>query len=455
MSVKTTARLTVWLAAVLLAASAWASVALTARVVRGGFDLDFGTVTPGEASRTEELELTLASTGGGQYRVYQELPGLLVNERGERLPERVLRMQIARGLSGRPRTGGIIAVSDSLQELFVSDAAGTSDTLLLAYSILPEGPRPASGSYRGVLRFTVESLSTGAVVTQTINVRAEVTASFGLDRDPASPSWLSYSEVEPGARTPAQELALRLTNNTASPTEVTHELVEPLANARGDRLPAEAVRAAVLSSVGGREERPMSGQPEPVVTDPRGEVSSLRVAYAVAVPDAQPAGSYRGTLRLRLTGMGTIPPAELLVPIEVSVKEIFTLSVRSLEDAGHTLRFSRTGTGSEAQEQHMLVDIRTNMGRPYQVLFGLDHPLVLETGDTLPADALAVSVEHTGAGQIVHAAGSPVSVGYQPLYQSDGSGSPGSFVVQYRLGIPRDAKAGEYKARLRFSITTF
>ena len=436
------------------AASASASVALTVRVVRGGFDLDFGAIAPGSPSRTEELELTLSSTGGGSYRIYQEIPGLLVNERGERLPDGALRMQISRGLTGTPHTGGIISVDESLQELFVSDAAGTSDTLLLAYSLVPEGPRLASGSYRGVLRFTVES-SAGDRVTETINVRADVSSSFGLDRDPASPSRLSYREVEPGGRTSSQELALRLANNTASPTEVTQELVEPLANARGDRLPAEAVRYAVSSAVGGREERPMSDQADPVVTDLRGELSSLRIGYAIAVPERQPAGQYRGTLRLRLTGVGSAPPAELLVPIEVEVQDVFTMSVRSLDDAGRTLRFSRTGTGPDAQEQHMLVDIRTNMGRPYQVLFGLDHPLVLDTGETLPADALRVSVEHTGAGRIVYAPGSPVIVGYQPLYHSDESGSPDSFVVHYKLAIPRDAKAGEYTARLRFSITMF
>ena len=436
-------------------APALASVTLTARVVRGGFDLDFGTVTPGAASRTEELELALEGTGSGQYRVYQELPGLLVNERGERLPEGALRMQISRGLTGTPRTGSIIAVSDRLQELFVSDANGSSDTLLLAYSILPDGIRLASGSYRGVLRFTVESLSTGALVTQTINVRADVAAAFSLERDPASPSELAFGEVEPGARANPQELILHLANTTASPTELTHQLVEPLANAKGDRLPAEAIAVTVTSPLGVREAQPMSEQAEPLLSDARGEVESLRAAYVVAVPEQQASGSYRGTLRLRLTAVGAAPPADLLIPIELSVADIFNLSVRSLEDAGRTLRFSRSGTAPEEQEQRMWVDIRTNMGRAYQVLFGLDHPLVLESGETLPADSLTMSVEHTGAGRIVHASGSTITVGYQPLYESDAAGSPGSFILRYRLSIPKDAKAGEYKARLRFSITMF
>jgi hypothetical protein len=143
------------------------------------------------------------------------------------------------------------------------------------------------------------------------------------------------------------------------------------------------------------------------------------------------------------------------VPVEVDVKEEFTLSVRSLDDAGQSLRFSRTGTGRQQEAQHMLVDIRTNMGRPYQVHFGLDHPLVLDSGEQLPPDSLAVTVEHQGPGRVLHASSTPVGAGYQPLYESDSGGSPGSLTVHCRLSIPPDAAAGEYRARLRFSITMF
>ena len=435
-------------------ASAWASVALTARVVRGGFDLDFGTVTAGRPSRTEELELALSGAGGGQYRVYQELPGLLVNERGDRLPERALQMQISRGLTGTPRTGGIIPVSESIQELYVSDGAGTSDSLLVAYSLMPEGLSLASGSYRGVLRFTVES-STGERVTQTLNVRADVASSFGLELDPAGSARLSFRDAEPGTRIPPVELALRLANNTAGPTELSQELAEPLANARGDRLPPEAIRYAVNADLGGAEERPVSERVQPVLSDPRGTLSFVRLAYAAAVPEEQAAGDYRGLLRFRLTGAGGAPPAELQVPVELHVGEVFTMSVRSLEDAGQILRFSKSGAGPAVQDQRMLVTIRTNMGRPYEVLFGLDHPLVLDSGDTLPERALSVSIDHQGPGRVVHADGSPVGTGYQPLYRSDSAGAPHSFVVHYRLAIPPDARAGEYRSRLRFSITMF
>jgi hypothetical protein len=240
-----------------------------------------------------------------------------------------------------------------------------------------------------------------------------------------------------------------------SPIEVVQELAQPLATPRGDRLPAPAIRYTVSSDIGGRDERELSEQPTPVIQDSRGALSALRLGYSVAVPDDQPSGLYRGMLRFRLSGTGGTPPAELSAQVEIDVKDIVALSVRSLDDAGQTLKFSRTGTGRPQEVQHLLVTIRTNMGRPYQVRFGLDHPLVLDSGETLPPDALTVTVEHQGPGRVVHPPSAAVGAEYQPLYESDSQGAPDSFVVHARLEIPPDAPAGEYRARLRFSITMF
>ena len=434
--------------------AAWASVAVEARLVRGGLDLDFGTLPAGEASRTEELELTLTSTGTSQYRLYQEFLGSLVNERGERLPEGKLVMQISRGLTGTRGAEGILPVSETSQELFVSDAAGSSDALLVAYAIQPS-PDVQAGTYRGVLRFTTESLDTGAINTQTVNVQVVIPPGLGLEPDSPDSLRIELHDTEPGARSQIQEVGFRIRNNTGGSTQVTHELVEPLATTAGEALPPEALTFAVRTAQEGESWRTASVHPDVVLSDERGELRDIWLTYAVEIPVDQPAGRYRGVIRVGLTSLGTSATHELLVPVELVVSEVFTMSVKPVDSSEGRLHFGPPSAGGEPDEQRIVVEIRTNLGRPYQVLAGLDHPLVLETGETLPADSLVWSIPQAEHGTALIAARTPVNVGYEPVYRSDASGSSDSFVVNYRLTAPADAKSGMYSGKLHFTITVF
>ncbi len=434
----------------LRAPAASASVALSAAVVQGGLDLDFGTLSRNEPARTLELDLTLASTGSAQYRLYQEVAGGLVNERGERMPDGALVMQMTRGTTGRRGIDGTVAVSDRLQELFISDAVGTSDTVRVVYTILPV-PGLAAGAYQGLLRFTVESLDTRAIVTQTVRLRATVGAVFQLERRGGSER-IDFGEVTPGERSAEQGVDLAVVANTQAPIQLLQELAQPLASPQGATIPAEALLTAVATRQGQGAWRPVRMSPEALLTDDRGTLRELRLLYATEIPAAQTAGHYRGTLRLQLMQPGTAAMEQLLLPVEAVVRDVFLLSVRP-EDGSDSLQFTRGGL--EPVERRMVVEIRTNLARPYEVSAGLDHALVLKSGETLPPEALVWSATAPQRGQVLIGPGSPVSVGYRPLYHSDAAGSPDTFVLSWRLQIPPEAKSGLYSGQLRFTITMF
>lgn len=431
---------------------AFATVTLAVRVVQGGLDVDFGTLTPTEAStRQQEVELTLTSTGG-QYRVYQELPGLLINERGDRLPPGRLVMRTSQGMTGTPNTGGIVTVAESTQELFISNAQGSSDTLLVAYAITAGSALPA-GSYRGVMRYTVESLDTRAITTYTLNLRATISTAVSLDRDSSSPSRVIFEAADPGERVTSQQpLRVAITNNAASQMEITQELVKPLTNEKGDRFAADALTYDLSAAQGSQTARPVVEHAEVMLSDARGEARALQLSYAAAIPQDQPAGTYQGMLRLRLTSLGSAAPAELLVPIELTVNEIFTMSILPAEGASG-LQFGTADPTQGPLERTMRIEIRTNIRRPYQVLAGLDHPLVLPSGEMLPRESLVWSIPHTVQGTSLIRSDESVAVGYAPVYQSDAKGSPDAFVLTYRLSIPKDARDGLYSSQLRFTMT--
>ncbi|MBI4341358.1 MAG: hypothetical protein HY598_03655 [Candidatus Omnitrophica bacterium] len=447
-------RVAVVTAAMLLgAAPAWASVTLSVRVVRGGFDLDFGRVEPGQAANTEELELTLSSTGTAQYRLYQEARGFLVNERGLRLPDGVLLLQISRGMAGSPTTGGMLPVTDTPQELYVSSSSGSSDTLLLVYSVAAKPDLPA-GTYRGVLRFTVESQDTGAIVTHTINVRLSVAEIVQLEPPAGGVSRLLLGSVGPGERSETVALPIAFRNNAAGAVSLLQEPVDGLSSPEGASLPPDALMFTVSSAQGSPAWRPVANHPERVLEDPRGELRQCTLSYAASLPMDQRAGRYRGMVRLRLIGPEGSTKDEWLLPVELEVPEVFTVSV-SIPDGAEAMHFSRPASGSGVVQHTMKITVTTNMGKPYQVLGGLDHPLVLPTGEALPAAALSWSVAEPSRGKPLIAPESPVAIGLEPVYQSDSSGSSVAFLLHYRMDIPLDARNGVYAGQIHFSVTMF
>ena len=353
-----------------------------------------------------------------------------------------------RGTRGREGQG---MVGEQAQELYVSDAGGTSETLRVAYAII--APSLPPGSYRGLLRFSVESLDGSPRATETIRVQAVVESVFEFELGEGAPRQLHLGEVAPGESSPEHLVPLRLAGSAGASAQVLQELVEPFVNARHDTLPEQALRYAVSSSRGQEPWQPMRRGLMLLLSDPRDEARELQVAYAADIPPGQPAGRYQGQVRLQASHAGLPSAAQVLLPIAVTVKDVFLLSVTPLDGPEDSLHFSRAEPGTV--ERRMAVEIRTNLGRPYEVQAGLDHSLVLPGGEMLPRDALVWSMTPPQQGRALISGVAPVPIGYGPLYRSDAAGSPDAFTLSYRLTIPPEAKSGLYKGQLRFTITMF
>jgi hypothetical protein len=201
--------------------------------------------------------------------------------------------------------------------------------------------------------------------------------------------------------------------------------------------------------------RPIGLTPEPIVTAISSGSRTLDLAYAISAPPDQPAGRYVGVLHLIMTTQSPPTRDALAIPVEVVIKETMTMSVESPEDGAGALEFGRQQEDGQPVERSLWVAIQTNLGRPYQVLAGLDHPLVLPTGEQLPQDVLACGVEQAEQGVPLSGAARPMRVGYQPIYQSDAKGASAKFLLRCRLLLPRQARDGRYSSRLRFTIMTF
>lgn len=427
-----------------------AQVTLSSRIVQGGLDLDFGRVEAGRVSVTRELELTMANSATGQYRLYQEVSGFLANERGVRLPDGAVIFQISGGSSGTSSTGAITPLIETPQELYISNPEGASDSVILAYTVSTNSAAWMAGTYRGNLRFTVDDRGSGARATAIVQVRLTVVSVARLEPSTEAPMEIRFGEVEPAKQSTVIELPFNIVNNSAASLALMQEVVDPLVGDQGQFFPPEALKFMLSSEQAAVSWQAVSERPERILSDDQGSFSGGRLSYAVTVPQDQRAGTYRGKLRIRLLSAQGVSAGDWLIPVELIVREVFTVSVEII-NGSDTMHFHKDNGGDA--EHVMRVTVNTNTGKPYQVLGGLDHPLVLPSGDALPADSLKWLIQEHQQGKPLVVDDSPVGIGLEPVFQSDSKGSSDSFLLRYRMEIPEDARDGVYSGRMHFSVT--
>jgi len=141
-----------------------AEVTLQVRPVRGGIDLDFGNAgslgSQGESESDiviRQLRVSITSTSGARYQVFQRLNGPWVNEQREAFPLEAVRFFISETTTdGIVRFPNPTPMNEWEEEIFLSNAAGEDEDFLMTYTVqVPVGQR--AGRYRANLTFRVVS----------------------------------------------------------------------------------------------------------------------------------------------------------------------------------------------------------------------------------------------------------------------------------------------------------
>ncbi len=160
---------TVWAAALIAVVLGWggaarAEVTLQVTPVQGGaaLEVDFGTTRslgPEGQEETEtvirQVRLSITSSSGHVYQVFQRVNGPWVGPDGKTIPLESVEFLLAETkTSGTNRFPSPAPMSMGDQEIFLSDPTGTSEDLLITYTVkLPPGQR--AGRYRTTLSYRV------------------------------------------------------------------------------------------------------------------------------------------------------------------------------------------------------------------------------------------------------------------------------------------------------------
>ncbi len=431
---------------------------------RGGQHIRFEASEPGDLLRNEEVTVTVTSDEGFQYRLFQTVYQPLTNETGQTIPQGDFVMFSPSSPLGTLRTQLETPVTMGQMPVYTSPSSGDSDTFVLVYNVRVPEDQPG-GVYRTQIQFTAEPVTPAAGATQRVvnmEVRVEIRPTFRVTlRSPGGQS-IDLGRVNEENPVAAKTIELVVDSNIGVPYRILHRLAEAPLSGEGAVLDEEVLtvtaaggtRRGALTSPGTAV--PVPSAPTLVyASDDLGSGETLTLRYAVSGGDrGLPAGSYRGTLSLEVrSSSAVVSPEALNLPLSFEVEPIFFLDVNPAQ-SGTGFHFGTFQTGEERQVQQVRIQVRSNLGKPYQISQIVSRPLTNSAGDTIPYGHFIYSAAEPRTGAARATAEIPVPEGESVVFTSDRDGAPEEVILSYVLTVPAEARSGSYGTDLRYSITT-
>ena len=110
-------------------------------------------------------------------------------------------------------------------------------------------------------------------------------------------------------------------------------------------------------------------------------------------------------------------------------------------------------TATEAVVRQTRLSVSSDSGRPYRVFQRVNGPWIGPGGFEIPLSAVRFSISETQTGGSNRFPGpSPLSLGEQEIFLSDGSGSSENLVITYLLQLPPGQRAGSYRTTVSYQV---
>lgn len=440
---------------------AYATFELTVTPYEGGWDLRFGRVRDQQIRTDKELTVKITTDLGVQYRVIQTLLEPLTNVRGVTVPKTNFILYTRRGSNQRGTLGAETEspVSPRRAVLYTSDQLGEGDSFVVIYGLsVPEGQEP--GLYRGRIAYTLEPVdATQRPQTVVIDVNAEVESVFGIEIKTTLAGKVLRLRSPEREELATQEVFIDITGRLGAQYRVVQLVTESLESAEAERLPLDKVlfslgggRKGVLGQAG---QSPLSDRPTVIYTStPGGDGDSIVVSFSLGDLTGQKAGRYRGSIGYFLESVSPYVREERpeIVQLEVEIEPIFDLSITT--EAAGMVEFSGLRPGGRPKTSEVLIEVETNLGRPYQVVQVMPSRLVNQEGDIIPDEYFLMKVEDGESGGTIRLPSkTPVREGQTVLFTSNQKGDGDRFKIIYELTIPPDLPGGRYFTRVSCSLS--
>lgn len=436
--------------------SSFAAFNLTVRPYEGGNDLRFGKVSNFEPFTNKELIVEVTSDIGKRYQLIQTLLDPLTNNEGVALPQNSF---IVYGIRGSNKYGNLsveqeLPVSVGRTIIYTSDTTGLTDSIKLVYMI-KNTFQAASGSYRGRIALTLEPIDSSlSSVTSIVNVFADISVESSIEMKTVTGSKVISLALSPDEKR-FSEVGVSILGETGAQFRIFQQLSEVLESSDGNRLPTEAVNFWISGAIKGSgpiQSIPLSNRKDMVYeSSQRGEADNFTITYGLVDSGNLRAGRYRSNIKYTLEGLNR---RELLndFSFEVDVPRIFELNITP--ELGGTIQFRDVKAKEPPKVSEVVIEVNSNIGKPYQVSQQLLSGLVNKEGKSIPVKNFTlrqVSIQTKGA--LRYTTPTEVRTGEMVLFASDAQGASDRFKVIYELIPSLDIEAGDYSSRFTYSIS--
>ncbi len=354
--------------------------------------------------------------------------------------------------------GDIPVRNDEL--IYVSNAAGQADTFTLAYSIVNSQELPP-GYYTGRISLVLNPVSSAAApVIRFIDVYVNIPNEGGslsvtvVPAEGGSSLLLNPSE----ANNVRNNAVVTINSSFSGPFRIMQMLSQPIQSQEGKFLDT----GSLLFSVPDAQKGVALNRPTPVASNiqtiyssrPDGSCDKVfSIAYSLADPVGLVAGNYRSRIQYLLESGGKQINLGAL-DLEIRQERIFEVSITP-QDQRFNIDFANLKSSEGPRTNEVLIEVKSNLGRPYQVTQNILSELVNSQGEKIDPKYFSLrtlSVNGT-KGTPKFLVKTPIEKGNLLLFVSDSNGSADQFKVIYELICPADLKAGNYSSRVTYTLT--
>ncbi len=438
---------------------AYAVFSLSVNPYQGGYDLRFDKITPDMARINREVTVRITSDIAKQYRLSNIFLQPLSTLEGARLPEGCF---VVYGVRGSNSFGTLsveqeVPLRSGSQIIYTSNKTGNPDSFTLVYSILPS-TNIVSGFYKGRLGFTLEPIdSTQEPVTVILDVSAQFEIESSIEVKTATGSKIISLQADKEENRSCA-IAFNIKGGFGKQFKILQLINEQPISSEGNFLSWEAVIFRGTDAQKGmaiNENTPLSNRQQIIYTSaPGGEADSFILEYKLGDLLQQKAGKYRTNIKYLVEG-GAFAQMKLIdtLVLEVENPAIFDITIYPENQKG-TIEFLNLRPSDEPKKNEMIVEIKSNTAKQYQVTQNVYSDLVNKAGEAIRAKYFNLYTQSLDTkGTLKLPASESVKKGYTVLFVSDNKGSPDKFKIIYELAVSRDIKSGDYSTKITYSLS--
>lgn len=356
--------------------------------------------------------------------------------------------------------GDITVRNDEL--IYVSNPAGSGDSFTLVYAIA-NSQEIAPGYYTGRISLVLNPIgSSQSPVTRVIEVYVNIPEDGGsLSVSVAPAEGTNSIIINPSGRDNlrgAANAVVTINGAFNGPFRIMQMLPQPIQSQEGKLIDNINLLFSVPDAKKGvaiNQPTPLSNNIQTVYSSrPDGSADKVfTIAYSLADPLGLVAGNYRSRIQYLLESSGKQINLGAL-DLEIRQDRIFEINI-SPQDQRYNIDFADLKPSEGPRTNEVLVEVKSNIGRPYQVTQNIFSELVSNDGEKIPSRYFSLqtlAVDDTrGSLKLMNKV--PVEKGSILLFTSDANGSADKFKVVYELVCPADLKAGNYSSRITYTLT--